>query len=399
MSSRNPSSDQPPEGKPGTAAGQTHNAPVAHLPSPDSAVPDAATPPAPGDVGDRDMADLVDPVDTSDIYFLGGEAAVPERDYGPPIASVLPRPTHTSREIRELERRLRARLSPAFPIEHRRRLPLAFLWKRYRRLAMQTRSDRVDDFGRDPVRSARVEPVIEFLYRQYFRVSATGLDNVPDVGRAIVVANHSGTLPYDAVLLAHALRHHHPARRDARPLIGDMIFHLPYLGTLLNRLGSVRACPENAERLLAADQVIIVFPEGVKGTGRLYKHRYQLQRFGRGGFIKLALKTRSPIIPVAIVGGEEATPLIHKVTRLARPAGVPYLPITPTFPALGPLGLLPLPSKWYIQVGAPIDVAGDHGPDAAADRVLVNQLAATVRGTIQGMVDDMLAARRSALFG
>lgn len=334
-----------------------------------------------------------------DDFVLGGEAAVPDREYGPPINSVLPDPRAITREIIELERRVRSLLTPVFPIEPRRHLPLEFVWKRYRNLAMHGRADTVDDYGRDPVYMARYEPLLDFLYKRYFRVAVQGVENIPHTGRALLVANHACALPYDALVLMHAIRHEHPARRDARPLIEDSTFHFPYAGTFMSRMGGVRACPENAERLLEDGQPVIAFPEGTKGMGKLFKDRYKLQRFGRGGFIKLALRTRSPIVPVAIVGAEESLPMLGKITWFAKSVGIPYIPITPTFPFLGPLGLLPLPTKWFIRFGPVIDVAASHGPEAAHDRLLVNRLADRVRGTIQEMIDDLVAKRRSVVFG
>jgi 1-acyl-sn-glycerol-3-phosphate acyltransferase len=357
-----------------------------------SPVPDAAVPGTmPADGGAFDLRD--------DDLILGGEAAIPPGEYGPPIPSVLPDESSITSEIRELERRVRARLTPAFPIEHRRRLPLEFVWKRYRRLAMRGRAEVIDDFGRDPVYTTKVEPWLDFLYRRYFRVEATGIDNVPASGRAILVANHSGTLPFDGAILMHAIRKEHPSRRDLRPLVEDFVFHFPYLGVFINRIGGVRACPENAERLLEEDELIAVFPEGIQGIGKLYKDRYRLQRFGRGGFIKLALRSRAPVIPVSIVGAEETQPMVSKVTWFTRTFGLPYLPITPTFPLLGPLGLVPLPAKWRIHFGEPLDLAAEHDADAADDRILVSHLAETVRSRIQGMLDDTLASRRSVVFG
>ncbi len=334
-----------------------------------------------------------------DEFFLGGEAAVPPGEYGPPIASVLPASDAHTGEFRELERRLRAHLTPAFPIEHRRRLPMQFLWKRYRRYAMRNRSANVDDFGRDPVFAARMEPLLDLLYERYFRVETRGIEHVPDIGRALLVANHSGMLPYDGVMVTHAMHREHPARRDVRPLVEDFVFHFPYVGTFLNRIGAVRACQPNADRLLGRDEVIVVFPEGLKGVSKLYRHRYQLQRFGRGGFIKLALRSRSPIVPVAIVGAEEAHPILAKFSWPSKPGGLPYIPMTPTFPWLGPVGMMPLPSKWFIEFGEPIDLPAAHGPEAADDRILVNKLADQVRAQIQRMVDALRAQRRSIVFG
>ena len=190
-------------------------------------------------------------------------------------------------------------------------------------------------------------------------------------------------------MLLHAIRRDHPARRDVRPLVEDAVFHLPWLGPLMNRIGGVRACPENAERLLEKDELIAVFPEGVKGMSKLWRDRYRLQRFGRGGFVKLALKTGAPIIPVAVIGAEEALPLLGRVTWFAKSVGLPYVPVTPTFPWLGPAGLLPLPSKWKIAFGPPIDLAGEYGAAAAEDRLLGGRLAEQIRGQVQAMVDDL----------
>ena len=363
---------------------------------PAHASPDAESAP---DAADPDM--LLDTDDADDDMFLGGEAAVPLRvEYGPPISSAIPRPNERTSEFRELERRMRAQVTPAFPIEHDRRLlPMEFLWKRYRRFAMRNRSAQVDDFGRDPVYAARLEGLLDFLYLRYFRVETSGIQHVPARGRALLVANHSGMLPYDGTMVMHAMHREHPARRDVRPLFEDFVFHFPYLGTFINRLGGVRASQSNAERLLGRDEIIVVFPEGLKGVSKLFRQRYQLQRFGRGGFIKLALRTRSPVVPVAILGAEEAHPMLAKITWPSGAVDLPYLPVTPTFPLLGPLGLVPLPAKWYIRFGEPIDLPGEYGPEAANDRILVNKLADTVRSRIQTMVDELRTQRKSVLFG
>src|SRR5258708_6827249 len=206
---------------------------------------------------------------------------------------------------------------------------------------MRDRSDVVDEFGRDPQVAAKVEPLLDFLYQSYFRVDARGLGHIPDEGRALIVANHSGTLPWDGAMIMHSVHRDHASHRDVRPLAEDFVFHFPYLGTLMNRIGAVRACQENAQRLLEQDQLVAVFPQGIKGLGKRYRERYQLQRFGRGGFIKLALATDSPIIPTAVVGAEEIHPMLAKVTFLAKALRLPYIPLTPTFPWLGPVGLVP----------------------------------------------------------
>src|SRR5262249_44362071 len=191
-------------------------------------------------------------------------------------------------EFRLVERWVRERIGPEPAPGERRRLPLEFVWRRWRDIAMRDRSDFVDEFGRDPMYAARALPIIKFIYEKYFRVEMEGIDNVPHVGRALIVANHSGTVPYDGAMIMHAVRKDHPSRREELPLVEDFVFHFPYLGTFINRIGGVRACQENAERLLRQDQLVAVFPEGIKGIGKLFRERYQLQRFGRGGFIKLA---------------------------------------------------------------------------------------------------------------
>lgn len=306
-------------------------------------------------------------------------------------------------EMAELERRIHADRTPAFPLDLRRHLPLEALWRRWRSLAMWGRSDIVDDFGRDPKATARWEWLLEFLYSMWFRVECEGLENVPSEGRAILVSNHAGTLPYDSLMLVHAVRRDHPSRRDVRPLVEDPVFHLPFLGPIMNRIGGVRADPDNAERLLMRDELVAVFPEGEKGMGKLWRDRYRLQRFGRGGFVRLALRTGAPIIPVAIVGAEEAAPMVGKITWFAKNMGVPWVPVTMTFPWLGPAGLLPLPSKWRLRFGKPLDLAGRYGKQAAEDRLLVNRLADEIRSSIQTSVNELLGTRRSpflpAFFG
>jgi 1-acyl-sn-glycerol-3-phosphate acyltransferase len=328
----------------------------------------------------------------------------PPSEYGPSIDRAPPMGHRHGlvEEVRQIEKSMRDRLLPTRTGEHggeRQHLPLEFVWQRWRKLAMRDRSDVVDEFGRDPRVAARVDPVLEFLYKTYFRVETRGMGHIPDAGRGLIVANHSGTLPYDGAMIMHAVRTEHRSRREVRPLVEDFVFHFPYLGTLMNRIGGVRACPENAERLLTQDQLVAVFPEGIKGIGKLFKERYQLQRFGRGGFIKLALKSDAPIIPTAVVGAEEIHPMVGKITWLAKSFGIPYIPVTPTFPFLGPLGMVPLPTKWFLVFGEPLYFNTEYGPDGANDRILVNKLAEQVRVRIQEMIDGVLKQRRSILFG
>jgi len=184
--------------------------------------------------------------------------------------------------------------------------------KQWGRTAMRDRAEDVDDFGLDPVYAARVQPFFDFLYKRYFRVDTVGAANIPSEGRCLIVANHSGTFPYDGVMMKTAMLHAHPAKRDMRWLAEDFIFYLPFLGAFMNRIGAVRACQENAERLLKQERLVGVFPEGVKGIGKLFRERYKLQRFGRGGFIRLCLRTETPIVPCAVIGAEESAPMLMR---------------------------------------------------------------------------------------
>lgn len=269
---------------------------------------------------------------------------------------------------------------------------LAFLRRRV------TGDYQVDEFGFDPELTDQVLMApIRPLYRRYFRVETRGLENVPDTGGALVVSNHSGTIPIDGLITQLALLDHHPARRHLRPLGADLVFTLPMVAPLARKGGSTLACQADAERLLAADELVGVWPEGFKGIGKPYSERYKLQRFGRGGFVGAALRTGKPIIPVSVVGAEEIYPMIGNLKTLARVLGLPYLPVTPTFPLLGPLGLLPLPSKWIIEFGEPIETAS-HGPDAADDPMLVFNLTDQVRETIQQTLYALLMQRRSVFF-
>jgi 1-acyl-sn-glycerol-3-phosphate acyltransferase len=273
-----------------------------------------------------------------------------------------------------------------------------FYARKWGRLGLRTRSEQIDEFGYDPIYEEKVLPFFEFLYEKYFRVQTHRVERIPSEGRCLLVANHSGTLPIDGIMLRLAVRNAHPQHRSARWLVEDAFFHFPFLGSFTNRLGAVRACPENAERLLDHNALVAVFPEGMKGMGKLFRDRYKLQRFGRGGFVKLLLRTRTPVVPVAIVGGEETTPIVARVEYLSKALGLSHVPLTPTFPFLGPLGLWPAPTKWKIYFGEPM-LFDTHGAEAADDEVLVGRLAERVRGEIQAMLSQALAERRSVWFG
>jgi 1-acyl-sn-glycerol-3-phosphate acyltransferase len=252
-----------------------------------------------------------------------------------------------------------------------------------------------DEFGFDPdLTDHALLPLLRPLFRRYFRVETQGLAHVPADRGALVVANHSGTLPIDALMTTVALHDEHPAQRRFRLLGADLVFELPFIGATARKLGATLACNEDAERLLTEGELVGVFPEGFKGIGKPFRERYTLQRFGRGGFVTAALRTGAPIIPCAIVGAEEIYPIIANAKALARLLNLPYFPITPTFPLLGPLGLVPLPSKWLIAFGEPIETAS-YGPAAAEDPMLVFNLTDQVRETIQHAIYQLLLQRRS----
>ena len=252
-------------------------------------------------------------------------------------------------------------------------------------LGLGTGSSAIDEYGKDASLTTVLQPVLDFLYERYWRVSVQGASHVP-AGPVLLVANHSGALPFDGPMLQQALSRERPDLQEARWLAEDQVFHAPVMGTLVNRLGAVRACPENALRLLDELRPVIVFPEGSHGLGKPFAQRYQLKRFGRGGFVKLALRTGAPIVPVAIVGAEETVPLLGKLP--AGLLGLPYLPVT----------LPPLPARWMIRFGEPIGM-GELPPEAAEDLGQVHRLTERTRESIQGMLQALLKERRSVFTG
>ena len=257
----------------------------------------------------------------------------------------------------------------------------------------------VDEFGFDQhLNDAIFLPLLRVFFNSWFRVDVSGIENLPKTGAALVVANHAGVLPFDGLMVSVAVHDNHPTHRDLRLLAADMVFDLPMFGHAARKAGHTMACTADAHRLLAAGELTAVFPEGYKGLGKHFKDRYKLQRFGRGGFVSAALRAKAPIVPCSIVGSEEIYPMIADVKLLARLLGLPYFPITPLFPLAGPVGLVPLPSKWRIQFGEPISTT-DYEEGAADDPMVTFELTDQVRETIQQTLYQLLANRRNMFFG
>ena len=256
----------------------------------------------------------------------------------------------------------------------------------------------VDDFGYDADFTENVfYPMLRPIYRHWFRVEVRGVENIPEIGGALVVSNHSGTIAIDSLMVQLAIHDEHPGHRVMRALGADLVFQTPFLGTMARRSGSTLATNNDAERLFDQGELVGVFPEGFKGVGKPFSERYKLQRFGRGGFVAAALQAEVPIVPCSVIGAEEIAPIIGNMGTVARLFGLPYAPITPTFPLLGPLGMIPLPSKWIIEFGAQIPTDG-YGAGAAEDPMLVFDLTDRVRETIQQTLYTLLMRRRSVFF-
>jgi 1-acyl-sn-glycerol-3-phosphate acyltransferase len=254
----------------------------------------------------------------------------------------------------------------------------------------------VDDYGFDQeVTESFFMAALRPIYQRWFRVEVRGVDNIPTRGGALVVSNHSGTVPVDGLMTMLAV--HDNTGRFLRPLGADLVFRLPVVGGLARKGGATLACQEDAERMLSDGELVGVWPEGFKGIGKPFRDRYKLQRFGRGGFVSAALRTGVPIVPLSVVGAEEIFPLVGNIPSLARLLGVPYIPITPTFPLLGPLGLVPLPSKWLLEFGEPIRT-DSYDAVEAEDPMLVFDVTDQVRETIQHTLYDLLR-ERPGVFG
>lgn len=264
---------------------------------------------------------------------------------------------------------------------------------RQRELAARGPDVALDDFGFDREWTYSMLPVFQWIYERYWRVETAGIEHVPAQGRALLVSNHAGVLPWDGAMIKTAIMVEHPEPRHARALVANFFFGTPFLGQFLRRTGQTVGHPDDIRRLLDRDELVLVFPEGVKGTGKNYRERYQLRRFGRGGFVQSAIRGRAPIIPISVVGSEDIYPMLADFPPLAKLSGMPYFPITPLFPWFGPLGLLPLPSNWSIRFHAPVrtDLVD---PEQADDQYAVMSIADEVRDTIQRGVYERLRVRR-----
>jgi 1-acyl-sn-glycerol-3-phosphate acyltransferase len=256
----------------------------------------------------------------------------------------------------------------------------------------------VDEWGRsERVRSA-ARRIFGPVYHNWFRVEWEGLEKIPKSGGALLVANHAGAVPADAPVIMHGIE-----ELLERPVYGlaDYFFRsVPLLGTAWARAGGVPAHPDNAYRLLRHDgQLVLVFPEGTKATGKLYSERYQLRRFGRGGFVEIAMRAGVPVVPITVVGAEEAMPNLAKSSTLARLLGVPYVPVTANMLLLGPLGVIGhFPTKFKLRVLDPVRF--DVPPEQDRyPRSLVFDQAEKIRQQMQDSLFDMLRTRRSIWFG
>jgi 1-acyl-sn-glycerol-3-phosphate acyltransferase len=261
--------------------------------------------------------------------------------------------------------------------------------ERAARLAHEVGELGVDPFGYDPEIVQYVASPVAWLYRQYFRVETRGLENVPD-GRVLLIANHSGQLPFDGMMIGAAMVLEREPPRVVRSMVEKWVPRLPFVSVFFARIGQIVGTPENCRRLLARDEAILVFPEGARGISKTFDRRYQLERFGTG-FMRLALETGTPIVPVAVVGAEEQAPSFYNVEALARLLRVPAFPVTPTFPLLGPLGLLPLPARYRIEFGEPLRFEGEGDEEDETVQGYVHE----VKERIQSMLARGLAERES----
>ena len=301
-------------------------------------------------------------------------------------------PTIALRAVGELSTRLRD-ITGRDVIDLNRLMEVAQFVYQQRELARRGPNFMVDDFGFDPAWTESLLIAFKALYRDYWRVETTGVEHVPSSGRALLVANHAGVLPWDGTMIKTAVFTEHSRPRHVRALVASQFMGMPALSWFLRRTGQAVGHPDDTRRLLERDELVLVFPEGTRGTGKGFKDRYRLRRFGRGGFVSTAIRAQAPIIPISVVGSEEIYPMLADLGPVARLFGLPYFPVTPFWPWLGPLGLIPLPSKWRIQFHSPIEVS-HLDPKDADDQHLVMAMADDVRDVIQRGLYENLKLRR-----
>ena len=290
------------------------------------------------------------------------------------------------------------------PLQMARQAPQAVADTDPRRLRqlipVQDESRALDDWGRSERVFDALQPLLDFYYRYWFRVEVEGIENVPSEGGALLTSNHSGALPPDAPMIMQAIRHEHPVPRPVYMLAEHWFKGYPGVGMLTNKIGVVPAHPANAQRLLADEsRLALVFPEGQKGSRKLYWQRYRLRRFGRGGFVRTAMRAGVPIVPIAVVGAEDAMPIFAHVPLLQRLTGLIYFPVNHAFPHFGlAAGAMYLPAKFKIRFLEPVDLSSFSTRDAE-DLSLVQNIAEDIRSRIQTEVDELVASRTSVWFG
>lgn len=262
-----------------------------------------------------------------------------------------------------------------------------YIRRRFADIPTRLNENGVDQFGFDPEFAAKVGPFMAWVYENYFRVEQHGVDNVPD-GRCLLIGNHSGQIPIDAMMIAMAVFLERAKPRIPRAMIEKFVTTLPFVSYFFERCGQLIGTPDNCRRVLAADEAILVFPEGARGISKLFHERYQLKSFGLG-FMRLALETKTPIVPIAVVGAEEQAPAVFNLKKVAALFGLPALPITPLM-LLGPLGLVPLPTKYRIYFGEPLSFSGDPNDDDAEIEAKVK----VVEDAIKALLERGLRERK-----
>ena len=379
-------------GRPGRGSGSSKPSSAARNLAAPTAPPRKATPrpePASGpvDVPDPPVDESIVPPPTTTV-----PGAAPGKDPAPPPATVRDREPSDGIPVGDWLAAISAAAVETFGDRWEPRLAELLAWLRRR----MTGDFEVDEYGFDAEVTERfLLSTLRPIARKWFRVEVRGAENIPSEGGALVVSNHSGTVPVDGLMTMVSI--HDTTGRNLRPLGADLVFRMPVIGEMARKSGATLACNEDAQRMLSGGELVGVWPEGFKGIGKPYTDRYKLQRFGRGGFVSAAIRTGVPIIPCSVVGAEEIYPLVGNVPSLARLLGVPYIPITPFFPLLGPLGLVPLPSKWLIEFGEPIRT-DTYDEGAADDPMLVFNVTDQVRETVQQTLYTLLMQRRSVFY-